>query len=529
MKRFSRYGLPIPISKTLVLLIGGSLFLFILVMAARFHDLSESKLRPQMNSSSQKKTLRVLLGTNKKVPFDENNPTNALETFLAAVLGQLVYSTGAFEVEPGLIESWKYDIKTASYDLKLKDGIKFHNGRLATSSDLEFSLVRHLIGPYGSWFRAFFSNIDGIDEIPKDAKYRPGMVSGIQVINDRVLRIRLKRPNPSFLHSLARSYFSLVPIEAFSEDTLEWLDYPVGAGPYRVEKVDRENGNTLLSKIDPAANGPDFIEVFMEKPEGTEIDISLPGVTGSAQTLATLKLPLGITLFYFNYNHPLSKDPAFRASVRVALNSSATQYTSTQLKPTDQLLPRHFWGRLSDEDIKLVRESSLQKSQDKKLSNRREKIVVYDSGANTPDFFSFLEGIRSQLKSIGIEAEILKIDRKMQLENDSRDLAKISTLGADVMDPLILFGVFREGSPIGPYIPPFDERFERLFLRAAEATQREDREATIHELAAYFEQQNYVIPLFERYAIIAYNADTIESLGAQNGSLIFYLDRISLK
>lgn len=490
--------------------------------------------QPENKSSSQTLTnnhrpLRVLLGTTREVPFSENIPTNVLETFLAQVLGQLTYSTGAFEVEPGLIESWTYDFKANEYKLTLKKDLVFHNGRPANAADLEFSLVRHLLGKYGSWFRSFFSNIQGINELPQTEKYRPGLVSGIRVINDRTLAVRLSQPNPSFLHSLARSYFSLVPIEELQEDLSSWKTVPIGVGPYRIALSDRTSGFTQLTKFDKDASGPDKIDVFMDGTD-SDIDISIPGPRGQALESVSLRLPSGLTLLNFNYKNAHALNPDFRNRVRAAIHPELTDYDKLQLHPSDQLLPKHFWGRVeAPNSIPHAPDLQSVDAIANRSEIRKEKILVYDSGSNSPTFFSFLDGIQRQLEKSGIPVEFVREGHKYERDESMDFIGEISTLGCDVMDPLVLFGVFREGSPLGPYIPPRNSEFERLFELAAKAQVRDDREATVRELALHFERMNYAIPLFERYAVIAYNKETIASLGKQNGSLILYLNRVELK
>ena len=88
------------------------------------------------------KTLNVYWREDSKSPYDIHASAEIHATMNQATRGRLLEATDSFGLKPGLIETYKYDFDKDLYYLKLKDGLKFHNGRLADSKDLEFSLTR---------------------------------------------------------------------------------------------------------------------------------------------------------------------------------------------------------------------------------------------------------------------------------------------------------------------------------------------------------------------------------------------------
>src|ERR1700752_2341850 len=56
--------------------------------------------------------------------------------------GLMAYKPGTTELEPDLAESYSVSDDGQTYTFKLRDGIKFHNGRALKAADIKYSIER---------------------------------------------------------------------------------------------------------------------------------------------------------------------------------------------------------------------------------------------------------------------------------------------------------------------------------------------------------------------------------------------------
>jgi peptide/nickel transport system substrate-binding protein len=116
---------------------------------------------------------------------------------------------------PSLAESWRASVDGLAYEFVLRRGARFHNGEPVTAEDVKFSLERYRGAAH---------------------KILRERVAGIDVLDPRRVRIRLKRPWPDFMTFyvdatgaswiVPKKYVEKVGDEGFKKA-------PVGAGPYR--------------------------------------------------------------------------------------------------------------------------------------------------------------------------------------------------------------------------------------------------------------------------------------------------------
>ncbi|MCB0794375.1 MAG: ABC transporter substrate-binding protein [Flavobacteriales bacterium] len=132
-------------------------------------------------------------------------------------------------VRPAVAERWQVSDSGRTYTFHLRQDVLFHDdpvfpegrGRIVRASDVRYSLERirdPITASPGRWV---------LDPI------RPGG-SGIEVVDDRTLIIRLERPFAPFLSMLAMAYCNVVPEEAIAHYGPKWRRNPVGCGPFRL-------------------------------------------------------------------------------------------------------------------------------------------------------------------------------------------------------------------------------------------------------------------------------------------------------
>ena len=146
--------------------------------------------------------------------------------------GLMDYKPGTTELEPDLAESFTISDDGQTYTFKLRDGIKFHNGRALTAADIKYSIERAVNpatqGPGGG----FFASIKGFDEMVGDAK--AAELSGITTPDDKTIVIQLTRPDATFLHVMAINFGYAVPKEEVDKHGADFGRNPVGTGAFKL-------------------------------------------------------------------------------------------------------------------------------------------------------------------------------------------------------------------------------------------------------------------------------------------------------
>ena len=124
--------------------------------------------------------------------------------------GLMDYKPGTTELEPDLAESYTVSDDGLTYTFKLRDGVKFHNGRPVTSADVKYSLERAVSPATQSPGGGYFSMIKGYDDLSAG---KAKELSGIATPDDRTVVFTLTRPDATFLHLMAINFAYVVPKE----------------------------------------------------------------------------------------------------------------------------------------------------------------------------------------------------------------------------------------------------------------------------------------------------------------------------
>ena len=184
--------------------------------------------------------------------------SNICQQLIYETLYQYKYLTRPYDIEPSLAEA----LPTISdsgriYIIPIKHGIHFTDdpcfpqgkGREMKAQDFIYAVKRlaDVRNKSTGWW-IFDGKIVGLDAFHEETQKLPPLpeqlypklydktIEGIRTLDDYTIRIQLTKPYPYFKYILAMPYNALLPREAVEYYGEEFLNHPVGTGPYRLSE-----------------------------------------------------------------------------------------------------------------------------------------------------------------------------------------------------------------------------------------------------------------------------------------------------
>jgi peptide/nickel transport system substrate-binding protein len=137
---------------------------------------------------------------NNLIMFDQHVPQNSLSSIV-----------------PDLAESWTYNEDGKSLTFKLRQGVKWHDGKPFTAKDVKCT-----------WELIAGTAPDKLRVNPRKSWYRN--LESVSVDNDYQVTFNLKRPQPSFIALLASGWSPIYPCHVPARDMRL---KPIGTGPFK--------------------------------------------------------------------------------------------------------------------------------------------------------------------------------------------------------------------------------------------------------------------------------------------------------
>lgn len=147
--------------------------------------------------------------------------------------GLMDYEPGTTNLMTDLAEDYTISDDGTIFTFKLREGVKFHNGREMTAEDVKYSLDRVTNPATQSPGAGFFGSIKGFDAV---AAGDATSLEGVTVVDPYTVKIELSRPDATFLHVMAINFSSIVPKEAVEEFGADFGKHPVGTGAFSLEE-----------------------------------------------------------------------------------------------------------------------------------------------------------------------------------------------------------------------------------------------------------------------------------------------------
>lgn len=481
-------------------------------------------------SAFSKNNLNLMIYDCLCIPFENNAPNNAKETVLTQVLGTLLDIKDE-AIYPKTLKNAYFDYLNQEYVLEMKENLYFHNNRLATLDDLEFSILRHHYAAGSVLRKGFLGTVIGIDKIAELGikKYERGLVTGIKQEYPNKLKIKLETSDPDFLYKFTNWRFSLVPMEELKDNLLDWKKYPVGVGPYKVLEPGFQNGFMRLQKFDQSlTEAVDELNIYTEVKEGVVYDLSVIDIHPGFKSFYTKDPVLQLGLTFVNANE-LGNNLNFRKFIQAAISSKELEKLSKVYKSVNEDIfnSNHVNTTWGTKRFKLEYNPKLAKMYYKKIPKHlkeKEWIGTVYSGSNEiiGDKVYFLEEIKKQLASYGFKI-------KYAIFNDQylpKDLAEKTAfdVGYYKVEPynyLYRFARLLQSSQDIYPRPLHDAKLEELYDNALRAKTREEKFTLVNKLNNYVHEKAYWMPLVECGRGIYYNPDTVKAVSKKENDLLF--------
>ena len=203
---------------------------------------------------------------------------------LGHVFSGLVTLDTELQVQPEVAAGWAIGEGGRLYTFYLRQNAVFHDGRPVTADDVVFSWERAADPATGSdTAQTYLGDIVGVAE---KLDGRAERISGLRVINDYTLEVRLAEPVVAFLQKLAYPVAFVVDRENVGRP--EWEHSPNGTGPFKLQRWE-DDEIIVLERHDDYYLEPAFAgHVVYDLGPGLSLaryeqdEIDLVGIGGSA-------------------------------------------------------------------------------------------------------------------------------------------------------------------------------------------------------------------------------------------------------
>ena len=470
----------------------GCVVLVQVLLAGGLLDQAAAQARPE---GEMRWALYVTLSP---VWFDPGEVVGQLTPFwvLYAMHDALVKPMPGNLMTASLAESWTLSADQRTYEFKLRDGVKFHNGEPFTAEDVKFSFQRS-----------------------KGARALKEKVREIEAVAANRVRFHLREPFPDFMAfygTLATGAGWVVPkayVLKVGDDGFK--KHPIGLGPYRF--VSHTPGVELVMEAYegywrkmPAVKRL----VFKVVPESTtrmamlkrgEVDVAYLLDVPQAQEVKkdpTLKLAFsgGIGIFFLDFLDQWDpKSPWADKRVRLAASHAIDRQALSEAetlgasKPAGNFIPRSFEFALP------IEAAPYNPTRAKQLLAEAGYPNGFDAGElhQLPPYFSLGEAIVGYLGAAGIKLKMRPMERAAYLAA----VASKKLKGVCVCTSALYGNAASRMSEVYPsdgslaYGGYGD--VDALYKQQAQESDRKKREALLHQIQQIIHDRVRIAPIYE--------------------------------
>lgn len=378
------------------------------------------------------------------------------------------------DVEPGIAESWDISEDGLTWTFTLREA-SWSDGKAVTAEDFAFAFRRLLHPEFGASYAFMLFAIQNAEQVNKGEM--PLETLGIEVLDERTLRLQLHKPMPPFASMLAHWTAFPLPrhvVQAAGAETrrdVGWLrpDTFVGNGPFVLKTWEDEarivleknpvywdagsirlSGAEFLPFTDPGAEERAFrsgeIHLTYSLPRHR-----LPHYQEKAPEVLRVDPYLESVVYAVNLKHEALQDLRVRQALSLALDRSAI--TSSVLygvrEPANHYVPPGIPGYQSSGRLTENQERAKQLLEEAGYP-QGEGIprirLMYPSGQDTQRVAEVIQ--QQWLGTLGVRIEIENVERRTYFSRRRErdfDLCYFGWVG-DYVDPLTYLGLWMTGA-----------------------------------------------------------------------------------
>jgi peptide/nickel transport system substrate-binding protein/oligopeptide transport system substrate-binding protein len=435
-----------------------------------------------------------------------SNPTTLDPALITDVMGGgiaaklfngLIRFNEKLDVEPDIARSWNLSTDQLTYTFRLRKDVRFNNGRKLTAHDVLYSFERVLRPDTKAPLTWVLDKIEGADEFLAG---REKSISGIRVVDDYTVALKLEQPFGPFLSLLAMSTAYIVPEEEVVRLGQDFGTHPVGSGPYVLSEWEHGQYLVLKARDDyfdgrPKLNGihyriiPEDLTAVMEFETGSLDILQIPSseyrryTTDPAWRNLVYGKP-GLNSYYLGLNctRPPFNDERVRRALNMAIDRERILNTVYEKRgvPASGPIPPGLWKKGS-----LLRAGGAYDYDPEKA-----KALLRQAGAEgaririfitaDPEVLDIVEVIQNYLGKAGLRADITQLDWSAfkQAVNKGEPDAFWLSWWADYPDPEnFLFPLFHSGSvgSGGNRTRCLDQKLDQLIETAQRTVNEKER------------------------------------------------------
>ncbi|MEH7884763.1 ABC transporter substrate-binding protein [Bacillus sp. JJ1609] len=435
------------------------------------------------------------------------------------------------EIKPGLAESWEESPDGLKHTLKLRKGVKFHDGTDFNAEAVVFNFERWKAGNKEQFY--YYNSQFG------------DVIKEVKAVDEYTVEFTLNRILAPFNKNLAMSPFGIASPEAVKKYGDKFLENPVGTGPFKFKEWKRNDKVTLVKNENYWDKGlPKLDEViFRVIPENSarlnalntgEVDI-IDGVNfsdvesiESNPDLQTFFRP-SLNVAYLGLNN--ERGPLKDKKVRQALNYAVDKkslidaFYAGAAEPAKNPMPKTVAGYNDEVDgyeYNPEKAKELLKEAGFENGFEMELWAMPVARPYMPDGKKVAEALQADFAKIGVKAKIVSYEWATYLEKARVGEADSFLLGwtgdnGDA-DNFLYVLLDQDNIDSNNYARYKNQEVHDLFIQAQSTNDQAEREKLYKEAQLLIKEDAPWIPLVHSEPALAGRADVVGFKAHPTGS-----------